>query len=262
MGIIDEITIVGSGNVARHLAKTFIVSGIAINKVISRNIKNASMLGNEIGVAASDNLKDIPKNSKLVLLCVSDGALEKLAPYIRSMNFQVAHTAGSVPLSVFGDDKRNTGVFYPFQTFTKNVREGDVKFPLCIEAGSEEMLESLKKLANMVSDSVVVMNSEQRKQLHISGIVANNFSNFIFGRAFEYLNSKKIDSKLLIPLIEETVQKIRLQNPDTLQTGPAVRRSNNIIEEHIEYLKGNNDLKELYSFLSKSIMSFHERKNE
>ena len=254
------ISIIGCGNVAWHLAEAFRNSGTKINCIVSRNPDKAKELATHIGTIYSNKLDSIPQNTSLALICISDDAIEEVAKGINP-EIPVAHTSASIPLSALGSDNKSTGVFYPFQTFTKNVRQGSANFPVFIESESPEMLAVLEKLGNKVSDTVVKMTSEKRKYLHIAGIIVNNFTNYLYGRANDILIEKGINPEYLLPIIHETTAKLEFDHPDKLQTGPARRKNYNVIQSHLELLKGEVEAEELYKFLSTLILNhFNENK--
>jgi predicted short-subunit dehydrogenase-like oxidoreductase (DUF2520 family) len=249
------ITIIGTGNVAWHLAVAFKNAKVGINKIVGRDIEKARELGEYISCPYSTNIMAIPDETEIVLICVSDTAIESVIEQLQYIHVPVAHTAASVPLSVFGDNP-SAGVFYPFQTFTRNIRMGQLEIPICLEANSPQVYHLLETLAACISKSIVSMSSEERKLLHIAGILVNNFPNYFYMQSFNFLAENKIDSKLLLPLIQETVQKLNFGNPSDLQTGPARRGSTDIVHKHIHEIK-DNELRELYSYLSKSIMAYY-----
>ena len=81
----------------------------------------------------------------------------------------------------------------------------------------------------------------------------------LFGLAQELLEEKGLDYELLKPLIEETLNKIEINSPVSVQTGPAIREDQTTIQAHLELLKHNPDLSELYIKLSQSIVNLHKR---
>lgn len=255
-----NISIIGSGNVAWHMAFAFKNAGINVNSVIGRNKEKGEALANKIGTAYYSNTAAIPFETSLILICVTDSAIEEIAEKVKEINCTVAHTAGSMPLSAVSRFCRYAGVLYPFQTFTQNIRLGEVKFPVCIEANNSEVLNMLRDLGNRVSNNVIELDSEKRKKLHLSGVLANNFSNYFYSRAFDFLEHSNIDPTLLIPLIQETSNKIYFSIPKELQTGPARRGDKKTIEEHAALLAGDKNLSELYMLLSKNLMEYYKIK--
>jgi predicted short-subunit dehydrogenase-like oxidoreductase (DUF2520 family) len=255
-----NIAIIGNGNVAWHLAYAFKNAGIKISAIIGRSEKCANELADSIGTCYNTDFSSVPPGTTLVLICISDSAIEAIAGKVKDITIPVAHTAGSVPLSVFNSVCVNAGVFYPFQTFTKDVRLGEVEFPVCIEANNSKTLEMLSDLGNCISKKVIHIDSESRRKLHLSGVIANNFPNFFFTRAFDYLEENNIDTSLLIPLIQETSNKIRVKHPADLQTGPARRGDKKIIDEHLNLLAGDQNLSELYGIISENITAYFNRR--
>ncbi len=262
MELNSGITIVGSGNVAWHLAHIFKKNNFWINYIVGRNRTTASELANSIQTKYSTKLDDIPDNTNLVLLCISDGVIEEIAHSLKNRNFVVAHTAGSVPLSAISSHVSNAGVFYPFQTFSKQIAETDIEFPICIESSNKTTQSLLTELATTISKIVVQLDSKKRKELHLAGVIANNFTNYLFAEAFNYLNKKEIDSNLLLPIIKQTVKKLEYDEPKNLQTGPARRGNREIINNHLEILGENKDLQDLYKLMSEKILQYYKNNNE
>lgn len=260
MEINKGVSIVGSGNLAWHLASAFNTANVKINSIFSRKKANAEKLAAFLSTEVTTDLSLISQENDLILICVSDSAIGEVGEQVAKIGIPYAHTAASVPLSVFKKDL-NAGVFYPFQTFTKGIRLGESEIPLFIEANSDKVYNILENLAKKISQNVNYLDSEKRKILHISGIIANNFSNFFYINAFKLLNENNIDPKLLLPLIQETVNKIQLSNPENLQTGPARRGNLDIIESHSQVLSKDKKLKELYNFINNSILEYY-KKNE
>jgi len=131
--------------------------------------------------------------------------------------------------------------------------------PVCIEANNISTLELLKKLAFSLSDKVYELNSEQRKILHLAGVFASNFPNFMYSIAESILENNNIDFNLVKPLILETAQKAQLVKPYEAQTGPAIRGDNNIMETHLDLLKEYPGFRDLYSIISSEIGKSREQ---
>jgi hypothetical protein len=62
---------------------------------------------------------------------------------------------------------------------------------------------------------------------------------------------------ILLPLITETASKVKSLTPRAAQTGPAVRKDKNIINEHLSMMKDAR-LKKLYSSITDSIYEYHK----
>ena len=245
-----NIVIIGSGNVATHLGIALRNEGYNILQVWSKQIENAKLLADKLDCTFTNSLKDLV-TADLYITSVKD---DKIAEVISNFqNINIAHTSGSIGLEIFKSNFTNYGVFYPLQTFNKEVDITFSEIPLCIEANNSEFEKELLKIGESLSNSVVKMNSEQRKQLHIAAVFACNFSNHMFSIADDILQKSNVDFNLLHPLIRQTIKKIEKHSPKNVQTGPAKRNDKNIIESHLQSLEKNQQ--ELYKLITNSIIS-------
>jgi len=251
------ISIIGSGNVATHLALHLKKTGHKIGTVYSRNIANAKELASKVDSKAVDNITAINTDSDIYIISVSDSAVTSIIKQITFDPKLIVHTTGSIDINILARFK-NYGVLYPLQTFTKSKNIDVSKVPFCIEANNAGVLQQIKELADSLSNSVYELNSNQRLQCHIAAVFANNFTNHMFAVAESILQEKNIPFEIIKPLIQETVDKIMQISPQQAQTGPAVRNDKITIDKHIEIIK-NKDFKKLYSFVSDSIIKLKEK---
>ena len=100
---------------------------------------------------------------------------------------------------------------------------------------------------------MVELDSEKRKYLHLSAVFANNFANHCFALAYKLLENKGIDPQCLLPLIDETANKLHSLTPMQAQTGPAVRWDENVIEKQMALLGDMPDLQQMYETMTQSI---------
>lgn len=254
-----NIAIIGAGNVATHIAKAIHNTGHNIVQVYSRTVTSALQLARAIGCAYVTKPERITTEVDLYIISVSDSALKETIETINFGSKLVVHTAGSIPMSVFENQAKNFGVFYPLQTFSK-FRDLDIRtVPFCLEASSAENLAILEKMASSLSNDVRIVDSEKRQQLHLSAVFACNFTNHMYTMAEELLSKSDIDFDILHPLILETALKAQNSSPKLVQTGPAARNDMNIIEKHIKMLP-TQELKKTYTSMSESIIDLHKDK--
>ena len=257
-----KILLIGAGNVAWHLGPALEQSGYNIIQVYSRTIESAEKLGSMMEVPFTDSLTDLSQEADLVLLSVSDEAIESITGEIQGKYTFLVHTAGSVPADVFEGAAEHYGVLYPLMTFTM-VRPLDLRsVPICLEPSSESINQVLRKMASSLSDHVYHIEFEERKKLHIAAVIASNFSNHMYHLAMEFLSAEGLEFNMLEPLIRETVDKAMQIHPADAQTGPAKRDDRIVIESHLEQLKGKPELQKLYTFVSDSIRRKFSETNE
>ncbi|MFW5792936.1 MAG: Rossmann-like and DUF2520 domain-containing protein [Bacteroidota bacterium] len=250
---VENIVIIGAGNVATHLAKAFLSINKNILQVISKTEKSAKELASKINCPYSTNLEDLKAGADLYLLAVSDPAIEKIAREFPFKNVLIAHTSGSVSMEILKTASTNYGVFYPLQTFTKNISLDYNKIPFCLEANTNDSLNILKHLGSEISDQTYEINFKQRQTLHLAAVFACNFTNHMYSIANEILKKDDLSFKILQPLIEETAKKIKTLFPDEAQTGPAVRNDEQTIAKHVEKLNMFEDYQKIYTFMTESI---------
>lgn len=254
-----RITIIGSGNVATHLAAAFKNAGHPIVQVYSRDIQNASLLAYHVKAEAIDNLEQINPETDLFVIAIKDNAIEPIAVELAKYNKLIVHTSGATSLQVLQKHTQNAGVFYPLQTFSRTRELNFNSVPLCIEGADEKITSTLNELAFTVSQNVYSVNSEQRKTLHLAAVFACNFPNYLYRVSQQLLDEKQLPFDLLRPLILETAEKVQEHLPASVQTGPAVRNDEKTMASHLEQLQQNPDLQEIYKLLSQGIIKMDNR---
>ena len=181
-----------------------------------------------------------------------DDVLAKQYSIPFSGSIPVVHTSGSVSLNALKQHEKS-GVFYPLQTFSKNRKTNFSEIPICIESECDTLKSMLFELGKSISNTVVEINSENRKQLHLSAVFACNFVNFLYISSKDLLEEQGLSFDLLKPLISETAQKALEVSPEKAQTGPAVRNDQSIIKSHLEMLDDHQELQQLYQLLTQMI---------
>lgn len=252
--------VIGSGNVATHLAKS-LAPHIEICQVYSRDIKHAEELARVISVEceAINDISAIFNDADLYLLAVTDDSIKEILQHFNKDDHGIwVHTSGSVGMDVFEGLRRRYGVFYPLQTFSKSKSVDMRQVPIFIEASDIESEQQLIALASKISGKVNVLNSEGRRRLHIAAVFACNFVNYMWTIADRQLHLCGTDIHALDPLLKETMEKIATLTPMQAQTGPARRGDTKVIDRHIRML--NDDDARLYDFISHQIFkTYHEQ---
>lgn len=247
-----QTVIIGSGNVAYHLAKAFVQNGISITQIFGRNEKELQKISSELNISYStENLED----ADLYIICVSDNSIENVSKIISKKDCLVAHTSGSLPKEVLTGEYRRSS-FYPLQTFSKTKDLDYTKIPFFIETENEKDQKILTDLTSKISENVMESTHEKRKYIHLTAVFACNFVNHLFARAKEISDAQEIPFDYFLPLINETVQKISEIEPKSAQTGPAVRNDKRVLELHEQLLK--DESLEIYKTMNQSIKTMYQ----
>jgi predicted short-subunit dehydrogenase-like oxidoreductase (DUF2520 family) len=255
-----KISIIGSGNVARALAKRIFESGHEISAIFGRDYSKASELARTVQSKAVEMLTKLPEDSDVYILAVKDDAIVEVARAIESKKGIIAHTSGATPLNIFEGIQQNFGVFYPLQTFSAEIEADFNELPICISANNSENESKLKELAASICPNVYAISEAQRKGLHVAAVFANNFSNFLFTTAFDICQKASLDFEMLKPLIRQTLRKIELNDPDKIQTGPARRGDQSTIKLHEEWIAAHSpEFSQLYMVLTNAIIDKYSK---
>lgn len=245
-----QVTIIGSGNVARHLIKAFSEKAeIELVQVFSRKPEAVIdiVTSNKI-ISDYNHLQTVD----VMIIAVTDDAVAEVSGQIPFKNQLVVHTSGSVAM-INLDDKNRKGVFYPLQTFSKS-KEVDFKIiPICLEAENDADYQTLQTVAKLISNVIYKVNSEQRKALHVAAVFVSNFVNHLYEMGSDICTENNLSFDILKPLIQETADKILTLSPKEAQTGPAKRKDTQTINTQLSFLTDENQ-KEIYKLLTKSII--------
>lgn len=249
---IRKVSVVGYGNVASHLINAFEEQNIVVSDLVLRSPEKEQNL--HFNGTLHSSAASLP-DDQLVLICVPDDAISSVLNSV-PQSCPAAYTSGSVDLKSL-PKRAHLGVFYPLQTFSKNIDVNVFEVPFFIEATNDLFGSQLFDLAWVISRNVNYANSEDRKKLHLAAVWVNNFTNHVNHIAYSYLEENGFTFDHLRPLLKETARKIAIETPFKAQTGPARRNDSSIIEEHLSMLEGNR--KEIYRMLSNSIKDTYNK---
>ena len=257
----EKIVILGSGNVAHHLATALLNSGFEISQIFGRNEISASKLANDINSKYVCQLNKLEQNADYYYFCMNDIANIEISKNIniKNQNAILIHTAGSQSINIFSGITKNFGAFYPFQTFTKGVKTDFSKVPICIEASNIETLENLKDIANKLQCKSYNIDEKGRETLHLCGVFAANFINHCVSISEELLKESKINPEIINPLLQQSFYKILTNGATKSQTGPALREDKPTIEKHLNLLKDKKQYSEVYKVLTESIIEWKKK---
>lgn len=254
-----DIIIIGSGNVATHLATGLHKAGHNIVGICGRNAGNSQALAQKVDAKTFEQLSQIPADADFYLICISDDNIATVAGQMPTVNGIVAHTAGSVGIEAVSRF-RHHGVLYPLQSFSKSraIELGNV--PFCIEGDNAETESALTQLASTLSANVQLLTTAQRRQLHLAAVFASNFANCMYAEAEQIMQDCGLSFSMLEPLVMETAGKAFSLGPTNAQTGPARRGDMKVMDRQRQLLPTEN-LKKMYSFVSQQIHDRYSRKD-
>ncbi len=229
----NNIVIIGAGNVGTHLARLLEAK---VRVTLCRH-----------------NATDIPLDADLYLVCVRDTALDEVLALLPQFNAVVAHTSGTMSMKSL-DKFPKHGVFYPFQSFRREIELQNPVFPILIQASDSESERLLRFTAELITNQILLTDEAGRRQLHVAGVFASNFTNLMYDAAFEVVGNRFDAEQVLMPLLHETLDRLKWGQPNNFQTGPAIRNDREVIESHLEWLRTKPELQKIYKDLSQILL--------
>jgi len=257
-----RISFIGAGKVSGALCRQMHLSGLSIQKIVSRTGEPGRSLARSCNAAWS-SVYDFSDSEDIVIVAVPDDKLPEVLAKIKCPGSTVvAHTAGSLGLDIFPASLRHTGVFYPLQTFSENRNISFSDLPFFLEASDDYSSVILKDLAGSIGSKFHFTDTEHRRLLHVAAVFACNFTNHMLTSGKQIAQKAGFPFEVLRPLINETVLKAIEEGPDHSQTGPAFRSDTGTIKRHIDLLSFSPELQGIYKEVTKSIMKFYKTESD
>lgn len=252
-----KIAIIGTGNVAWHLAPALENAGHVITEVYGRDLDRASKITARLYASEPKIDLDFSESqAQIFILAIKDEAISELADAIILPEESIlVHTSGAQPLDVLGYSSASyIGIFYPLQSFTTGQKMDFSEVPLLLEAEDQAVLQILQKLAKSISNQTYIVRSKDRKAIHVAAVFASNFSNHMIRISEEIMRRQGLDFDMMKPLIIETISKSLQIGAKKAQTGPAIREDYETLEDHFRFLNFNPELAEIYRLISQDII--------
>ena len=146
MDKVINISIIGAGNVGTHLARQFVKHPqIHLQQMYNRHIDKLKEF--ESTTEIIDDLSRL-KPADIIIIALKDDVIGDFSEKLAGLDSLIVHTSGSVAMDELRVKRK--GVFYPFQTFSKQVKEMDFsQIPILIEAEKEKDLKLLRYLGSL-----------------------------------------------------------------------------------------------------------------
>lgn len=254
--------IVGSGNLAWHLAPNLVEIGVKVT-ICSRH---PELEADHDWRSSIVDFASLPANNSpfdACFLAVPDDAIptvtKQLSSYLPATT-PLVHTSGATAVTAIDDYFKFRAAMWPI----RSLRKGEVvpnwsDLPLVYYADSPEFQPQLASLAQALSGLTYRLNDEQRAQLHLAAVFSNNFTTWLCQIAYELCQHKNIPFEALVPIIKNTFSKIDANEPAIRQTGAAIRGDQKTMQRHLDLLDSQPEYAELYQKFSQFIGEYRDR---
>ena len=247
-----KVSIIGVGRLGGALAIALARKDYEIENLISRKRESAEKIGdfvsaNLLGFAPEDLSKIA---SDVIFIAVQDFEIENVSKYLaRHLTTKpfVFHTSGSLSSAVLQDLRDagcRVGSFHPLVSISDSVlganRFSDVYF--CIE-GDAEAVDVADRMAEDLGGKFFSIEAKYKTLYHASAVTSSGHLVALFDVAIEMLSKCGLDQvqakEILLPLVESTVQNLKLQTTAAALTGTFARADIETFEKHVEILREN-----------------------
>ncbi len=242
-----KIVIIGTGNLGTQLCMHFERSNnVELVGYFNKNSRTIASLKAPL----LENFNTIPA-CDFILICTPDDTIASISALFIT-NAIVLHTSGSVSIDAVSNHK-NHGVFYLPQSFSSTRTPVFEDITICMESSSASVLKKIETLGSSLSRKRKLLNSSQRKNLHLAAVFANNFVNHCYYKTEQLLKKDHLELEILEPLLRETLEKALFMGPYLAQTGPAKRADYQTLKTHKKMLQATD--RTIYEAITNSILN-------
>jgi len=247
-----ELTIIGTGNVATVLGFWLKNNGHTITQVYGRSKEKVHQLATLLNAYPVVDLTKL-QNNPLAIIAVNDAVVGELAEKLTTKFQYLFHTAGALSINCLANTAPYYGVLWPMQSLIASQLHYKA-IPIGIETNCEEATNMVMNDLLRFTKEKYLLSAEKRKQLHVAAVMVNNFPNFWWQLAEEFCLNNQLPFKSLLPLIQESAERLTTFSAVNTQTGPAKRGDVATIQTHVSLLSQSPEVKELYQLMSNAIM--------
>jgi len=194
------------------------------------------------------------KKADLMIVALRDEAIAPFLAAVGTVQFPVAHTAGSVSIESVSHSGEIYGVLYPLQSLRREIDQIP-PITMLVDGNSMESRDFFLRFANTIADKVIIADDAMRLKYHLAATLVNNFTNYLFTLAEEFCKKENISFTVLQPLMEETVLRLRNTSPGNAQTGPAIRRDILTLTRHRQIIQNDPALSRFYELFTQEIQN-------
>lgn len=249
-------SIIGNGNIAWFLGKRLVTERHRCIGVYSRNTSAAKELSEALISDKHGAITEIKDgDADICFLAVSDAAIEAVAGQLSFRSTMLVHTAGAVSLDSIKGAAEDCAVLWPVYSILKNNLPGHRNIPCAWEASTNKAERYIQSIGHAITDVLFKAQFEQRKWLHLSAVISNNFINHLMAICEQVCAENDLPFSVLLPIIAQTFDRIKNDAPKNLQTGPAIRHDSTTINGHIALLANHPHWQKIYEAITASIQT-------
>lgn len=268
------VAIIGTGRLGTSLGLALSKKGYDIRWLADKNMAAARESRGIIrqGKATTDIAKAATV-AELVFLCVPDDEIERTARTLArsSVNWRhkyVFHTSGILPSRVLAGLKAkgaSCASFHPVQSFSrKNTPTAHFKNITIGLEGDAKAVRIARNIAQKFGARPLLIKARDKVLYHAADSMASNLFVSLFDMACALLRSIRIQDKeaarILLPLVEGTLQNVKHFDRAEAFTGPISRGDADTVQKHLAALKKFPSAHKAYQVLGAEALRLAKKK--
>ncbi|PZF71221.1 Rossmann-like and DUF2520 domain-containing protein [Taibaiella soli] len=253
-----QFTIAGNGNMAWFLGQKLIQSGHTCNGIYGRNKAAVTALAGALQANVLDNIQELTK-ADVCIIAVTDTGIPEIGAQLHNTKAVLIHTSGTTATSALGNTSENTGVLWPVYSILKTGFPQHRDIPVAWEANTEHAGQIIQEIIKSFSDKAFPANTTQRQWLHLTAVIANNFTNHLVALCEEICTEQQLPYDILLPILRQTFERVMTVPAKNVQTGPAKRGDLPTIERHLNMLSAHPEWHQLYKSITASIENMYQQ---
>lgn len=260
-----RLTIIGLGSVGSTLARTIIsFDDYELFSLFNRTEEEARELSEVLGVnhwgAFPEEAEEV---GDIVLLSLSDDVIPDQAKKLAALQsdwsgttvFHHSGTLTSSALKPLHDQGAAVAALHPLQTFHDDSHPEDFMDIYFNFEGDEAAFEVAENLTERLGADIIKIKAEVKPYLHASAVMACNYLAALLdasGAITEQAGlNRKETLKMLMPLINKTLENIERVGTSEALSGPIARGDAGTVENHLKLLTDAPRLQNLYRDLGR-----------
>lgn len=251
-------SIIGTGNIAWFFGGRLVAAGHRCIGVYARNQAAAQELA---AALHTDKFGDINQvrdgDARTCILAVSDAAIAPIAATLSFSNTILIHTAGAVGLDAIAAAAPGRAVLWPVYSILRHSQPTHRNIPCAWEASTPQAAECVQAVGQAITDVLFEAKYDQRKWLHLAAVMSNNFITHLIAICRQVCAENELPFSTLLPIIEQTFERIKSAPAQQVQTGPAIRHDTTTINRQMALLQSHPHWQKVYEALTESIQHSH-----
>lgn len=242
-----RLGILGGGRAAWAFGSAWKRIGWPLSGVWLRDVSHSHIA--ELLETARMEMSDLARDSELLLIAVSDRAIEEVARAIPETEALIFHASGAL-LSVRGGFS-----LHPLKALPPVGQPGDLAGTLLVFEG--EHRRTAKLIATAVGARFAEVTPENKPLYHAAAVFGSNYIAAMLDSAEQLMRKAGVSSvrEDLIALAQSAIANWHNHYDARRFTGPAARGDREVMVRHLEALRGEPQLAEIYELLASVILA-------